>query len=235
MNTGKPRTTHAQTLTLWAAGAIVVALLLPFLNVQRDRARRARCLSHLRSIGAAMHLYANDFHGWLPAVSQLGGDGVRGSGENGFDRHACLLLNFAYATGPSIFVCPSDREDGDPSKPLSEDGASGHAMVRVATGGPTWVPAVNVRWFNNSYVYVAGFTIRDRPDFLLLADEHWSSEGDCPAECRHDLDAFDNHGKAGRNVLYLGGRGEWLPGISLDEAYAPIQKSTANYRTRTVD
>jgi prepilin-type processing-associated H-X9-DG protein len=132
-------------------------------------------------------------------------------------------------------VCPSDKEDGDPSKPLSDDGSTGHARVRVAQGGPPWESATNIRWFNISYVYVAGFTVRDRGDFLILADEHWDSEGNCPADCRHDLDQFDNHGKAGRNVLFLDGHGQWLPGVRIDAAYQPIQTYGANYRTRTVD
>src|SRR5207244_1212741 len=116
--------------------------------------------------------------------------------------------------------CPSDKEDGDPLQPLGSDS---HQRVSVARDG-------NLQWFNLSYVYVAGLTVRDRGDFLLLADEHWDSEGDCPAECSHDLDPFDNHGKAGRNVMFLDGHGEWLPGPSLSKAYESIEKHEANYR-----
>jgi prepilin-type processing-associated H-X9-DG protein len=186
-----------------------------------------------------MSLYASDFRGWFPAMSALGRDGTRGEAENGLDRHCSLLLNLGYTHNPSIFVCPSDKEDGDPSMPLSDDGSTGHARVSVAKGGPTWIPGeepqANFFWYNVSYVYVAGLTIHDRNDFLLLADEHWDSEGACPADCRHDLDQFDNHGRAGRNVLYLDGHGEWLSGVSLDDAYAPIHENHAQYRTRTVD
>ena len=90
-------------------------------------------------------------------------------------------------------------------------------------------------WFNISYVYVAGLSVRDPVSFLLLADEHWDSEGDCPAECSHDLDQFDNHGKAGRNVLFADGSGHWLSSLTLNEIYLPISKSDAAYRARTVD
>lgn len=225
----------SRVLTIGAMCAVVAALAMPAAHLQWERARRAKCLNNLKAIAAAMHLYANDYRGWLPAVSPLGADGARGALETGFDRHASLLLNLGYSHNPAVFVCPSDKEDGNPLRPLSADGSSGHALVRVASGGPPWTPAVNLRWFNISYVYVAGFTIRDRPEFLLLADEHWDSEGDCPAECRHDLDPFDNHGKAGRNVVYVDGRGGWLAGIRIDEAYAPIQHHQAHYRSRTVD
>jgi len=239
MNASQPKSGMANTLALICVVALLIALALPMLSVQVERARRARCLANERSIWAAMSLYASDFRGWYPALSPLSRNGARTEAENGFDRHCSMLLNLGYAHDPAIFVCPSDKEDGDPSNPLSDDGSTGHARVRAARGGPTWIPGgqsgANFSWFNVSYFYVAGLTTRDRGDFLLLADEHWDSEGDCPADCRHDLDQFDNHGKAGRNVLYLDGHGEWLPGISIDAAYAPIRENNAQYRTRTVD
>jgi hypothetical protein len=229
----------ANTLTLISLVALLVALALPALDARLERARRARCLGNERAIWAAMSLYASDFRGWFPVMSSLDRGGSRTDAENGFDRHCSLLLNLGYTHDPSIFVCPSDKEDGDPAMPLSDDGSTGHARVRAANGGPPWVPGeqpqANFFWYNVSYIYVAGFTIHDRDDFLLLADEHWDSEGECPADCRHDLDQFDNHGRAGRNVLYLDGRGEWLPGVSLDDAFAPIRENHAQYRSRTVD
>jgi hypothetical protein len=239
MTTARSGSGVTSTLTLASLIAILIALALPALDMQVELARRARCLGNERAIWAAMSLYANDFHGWFPAISPLGRDGTRSDAEKGFDRHCSLLLNLGYTRDPAIFVCPSDKEDGDPSDPLSNDGSTGHARVRPASGGPPWIhggePGENFRWYNVSYVYVAGFTTHDHGDFLLLADEHWDSEGDCPADCPHDLDQFDNHGRAGRNVLYLDGRGEWLPGVSLGPAYIPIRESKANLRSRTVD
>ena len=229
---------NPRPLTLGALAAVVAAVALPTLNMEIERSRRARCLGNLRNIWAAMNLYANDYRGWLPAVSPLV-SGSRLKGENGFDRDVVLLLNGGYATGPAIFVCPSDQEDGDPTRPLGDGSSTGHAGVRVARGGPPWVaggqPGANITWFNISYVYIAGLTMRDPGNFLLLADEHWDSEGDCPAECNHDIDQFDNHGKAGRNVLFLDGSGRWLTSPSLNDAYKPIVDSQATYRTRTVD
>jgi hypothetical protein len=239
MNLAKPNGGMANTLTLVSVIALLVALALPALDVQVERARRVRCLSNERAVWAAMSLYASDFNGWFPVVSALGRDGTRSDAEKGFDRHVSRLLNLGYTRDPSIFVCPSDKEDGDPSGPLSDDGSTGHARVRVARGGPPWIPGdetgANLFWYNVSYVYVAGLTTHDHADFLLLADEHWDSEGDCPADCRHDLDQFDNHGRAGRNVTYVDGRGEWVPGISLDDAYAAIRENGARLRSRTVD
>jgi prepilin-type processing-associated H-X9-DG protein len=214
-------------LSLAALIAVLVAVALPVVSVQREHARRARCLRNMHAIWEGMMLYASDNNGTLPVLSPLI-EGSRREGEKGFNRHAMLLLSKGYVRSPAMFVCPSDKEDGDPMRPLSDDGSTGHARVRV--GDPA-----NLLWFNISYVYVAGLTVRDPGKFLVLADEHWDSEGDCPAECPHDLDAFDNHGRTGRNVLFLDGRGQWLPGPKLDDAYRPIRDGKADYRTRTVD
>lgn len=214
-------------LTLTAVIAVLVALMLPVFSVQREHARRAQCLRNMHTVWESMMLYASDYRGSLPVISPLI-DGSRREGEKGFNHHATLLLAQGFLRTPAALVCPSDKEDGDPMRPLSDDGATGHARVRV--GNPS-----SLAWFNISYVYVAGLTVRDPVNFLVLADEHWDSEGDCPAECSHDMDAFDNHGRAGRNVLFLDGRGHWLDNPKLDEAYRPIQDANANYRTRTVD
>ena len=216
-----------RTLSIATAIALLAAVALPVLSVHRERARRAQCLQNMRMIWEAMILYASDYGGSLPVMSPLVA-GSRQGGENGFSRHATVLLAKGFLRSPAVLVCPSDKEDGDPMRPLSDDGSTGHARVRV--GNPA-----SLTWFNISYVYVAGLTVRDPGSFLVLADEHWDSEGDCPAECSHDVDAFDNHGRAGRNVLFLDGRGYWLPGPKLDDAYRPIRDSQANYRTRTVD
>lgn len=225
----------ARHLTLGALAAVVLALALPLLDAQLERRHRAQCLNNLHSIWNAMQLYATDYNGWFPAISRLEGNGSRGMAEKGFNRHCSLLLNLHYASDPAIFVCPSDKEDGDPSRPISDDGSTGHARVRVARGGPPWIAAGNFAWYNLSYVYVAGLTRYDRGDFLLLADEHWDSEGDCPADCRHDLDQYDNHGKVGRNVFFVDGHGDWLAGPRIDNAYASILAGKARSRTRTVD
>src|ERR1017187_9335757 len=107
----------ANTLTLASVVALLVALALPALDVQVERARRVRCLGNERAIWAAMSLYTSDFHGWFPVMSTLGRDGSRTDAENGLDRHCSLLLNLGYTHDPSIFVCPSDKEDGDPAMP----------------------------------------------------------------------------------------------------------------------
>src|SRR5688572_11732740 len=47
--------------------AVLIAILLPALRKARQAAVTAACLSNLRQIGLAFHIYANENKGWLPS------------------------------------------------------------------------------------------------------------------------------------------------------------------------
>src|ERR1051325_2944757 len=47
--------------------ALLISILLPALRKARQSAQTAACLSNLRQIGLAFHMYANENHGWLPS------------------------------------------------------------------------------------------------------------------------------------------------------------------------
>jgi prepilin-type processing-associated H-X9-DG protein len=47
--------------------AVLIAILLPTLRRARQSAATAACLSNLRQIGMAFHMYANENKGWLPS------------------------------------------------------------------------------------------------------------------------------------------------------------------------
>jgi prepilin-type N-terminal cleavage/methylation domain-containing protein/prepilin-type processing-associated H-X9-DG protein len=47
--------------------AVLIGILLPTLRRARQSAATAACLSNLRQIGMAFHIYANENNGWLPS------------------------------------------------------------------------------------------------------------------------------------------------------------------------
>ncbi|MDB5322044.1 MAG: N-terminal cleavage protein [Phycisphaerales bacterium] len=50
--------------------ALLISILLPTLSSARRNANTVKCLSNLRQISTAMHLYADDFRGAIPVVRQ---------------------------------------------------------------------------------------------------------------------------------------------------------------------
>ncbi len=63
----KSRFTLIELLVVIAIIAVLASLLLPALNVARDRARQVQCINHLRQQGVVFHLYAQDFQ-FLPPL-----------------------------------------------------------------------------------------------------------------------------------------------------------------------
>src|SRR5687768_9679296 len=51
--------------------ALLVSMLLPALGRAKEQARRAACLSNLRQMGQALHMYANANKGHMPRTGNL--------------------------------------------------------------------------------------------------------------------------------------------------------------------
>ena len=50
--------------------AILAGLLMPVLAGARDRARTAKCVSNQKQIGMAMHMYSDDYNGYMTVLNQ---------------------------------------------------------------------------------------------------------------------------------------------------------------------
>lgn len=71
--------TLIELLVVIAIIAILAAMLLPALNLARERGKSAMCLGNLRQLGVSSMLYADDYNSVLPYPSQVYG------GANGFN------------------------------------------------------------------------------------------------------------------------------------------------------
>src|ERR1035437_2752162 len=66
--------TLIELLVVIAIIGILAAMLLPALNKAREKGRMAVCISNLRQISVALHLYTDENDGYMPTPS--GGVGV---------------------------------------------------------------------------------------------------------------------------------------------------------------
>jgi len=104
--------TLIELLVVIAIIALLLAILLPALRRAKEQAKATRCLSNLKQIGLAMHLYANDYNYLLPRAELRPGVAI----YTGIDMRWPVLF-MPYIGGQSvkfdhyyevkIYDCPS--------------------------------------------------------------------------------------------------------------------------------
>lgn len=86
--------------------ALLIAMLLPALNVAREQTRRTACMTNLSQCGAASTAYAFEYAGWLPpAVPDSGTQAhLFKLTSQGYDLREALE---EFMSGFSAWTCPS--------------------------------------------------------------------------------------------------------------------------------
>jgi len=93
--------TLIELLTVVTVISLLAALLLPALNVARNKARTIHCISNLHSIGTGMRMYLDDANDVMPVVAQLPSAHLTSAPS------IVEVLN-PYLDNVKVFRCPAD-------------------------------------------------------------------------------------------------------------------------------
>ncbi len=85
--------------------AILASLLLPALSGAKRRAQVAACISNLRQLGLALHLYVEDNQNHLPICAWP----LPSQGTNQPPLPSITTTLMPYLKGKDVFRCPADR------------------------------------------------------------------------------------------------------------------------------
>jgi prepilin-type N-terminal cleavage/methylation domain-containing protein/prepilin-type processing-associated H-X9-DG protein len=207
--------TLIELLVVIAIIAILAAMLLPALARARERAKRAVCITNLKQLGLALHIYAQDWEGWFPTNDHATELSITNASlallTGQLDPTDSGLEAAAYVTDDNLFICPSTSDVPDSIKGRLTAGTI------YGTG-------------SCSYAYAYGLNLLTHQDTAIMADKktqytsrRWESTGQYNMIMR-----YANHSFFGVNVLYVGGHARWVearPSAGITTTYRYLDMS----------
>ncbi len=127
----EPRFTLIELLVVTAIIAILGALLLPALENAREKGRTIVCMSNVRTLTSAMHLYSADYDdamtwAWNSYADRDAYGHTGGGEEGGYGGFTWALLVYPYVSSIKPYACPSYGFD---YAPKYDTASTGHPYI----------------------------------------------------------------------------------------------------------
>lgn len=213
--------TLIELLTVIAIIGILAAILIPVVGKVREGAKRSLCLSNLRQIGLASHLYASEHNDRLPNMTQ---------GNWPWDVEYRVMADLIQVGGGerNMFYCPSSPAEMASEGwdfQINQQEQSGHRFISYVLLFDNPPLVTDIRYRNERIGEPVPIQIGGgrNPQFLSLTEAqkelavdavlgsvgNWSVTGG--AATAHRPNHMDGDQPAGGNVLFLDGHVEWRP------------------------
>lgn len=140
--------TLIELLVVIAVIAVLMAILMPALNLARDQGRKMVCANNLHSIALANQLYAANFDDWgVPCRDSSNPGGTIWTGNPHFRKYigyegAEEVPDLSSVQTPKKYKCPSDRQKAWLHAYDIESGNERGTLVSYGFNIEDWYPSV---------------------------------------------------------------------------------------------